>query len=298
MGGGGGDNGDYERKQAQTEARKQAARNALNYQFGIGNDPGVYEEPAATGSFAGIPLASGADRAPNPGDFRTLLTTPQDQPHSDEGWGDQGGQYAPDEAGYQQAKTAYDAKQAEKAARATAINPNAGKRDILYQTVRDNAYTSGKRGLDEQRDEATRKLKFELFAKGLAGGSEDINQNALLGRTYSNGLLDLGGKADAAKAQFRGNDESTRLGLLQSIDAGMDQGSALSSAINQLQVNGDRAAAEAQGTTLGDLFANTALISNQSQYRQGKQAGTEWWNNYNPSSTRGSKAATGSITGV
>jgi|GEM_PF-5690641 len=155
-----------------------------------------------------------------------------------------------------------------------------GEREALYQTVRDNAYAAGKRGLDESRDEAARKTKFELFARGLAGGSEDINQNALLGRTYSQGLLDLGAKADAAKTQFKTDDEQTRLSLLQSIDAGMDQASATTSAMNQMKNSAERAAANAQGTSLGNLFADSALIYNQSQAAKGKADGTAWWNNY------------------
>lgn len=168
-------------------------------------------------------------------------------------------------------------------------------RDALYQTVRDNSYNAGKRKLDEGRDEAGRSLKFELFAKGLNGGSEDIDQNAKLGRTYSGGLIDLGGKADAAKADFQGQDESSRLGLLQSIDAGVDQGSALSSAINQQQNNANKAEAEATGTNLGNLFSTGTELYNQSQYRKGKQAGTDWWNNYK-SGGSSSAGSSGTLT--
>lgn len=174
------------------------------------------------------------------------------------------------------------ATEAKKQAARDALNAQFGTAEArapTYQAVRDNAYASGKRRLDEQRNEAAKKLKFELFAKGLNGGSEDINQNAKLGRTYSGGLIDLGGKADAASAEFKGNDESARLGLLQSIDSGVDQGSAITSAINQQGINADKAASAATGTTLGDLFSTGGELYNQSQARLGKQAGTDWWNN-------------------
>lgn len=276
--GGGGDGGDggAQARQQQNELSKQQARDRLNAQFGIG-DPATVLDRAQyttkgqpTGAMVQKTVGSGSDD----GVWLENMWDPT-----------VGG--TPDT--FDQAR--YDSDVA-------ALKGNKNSRDTLYQTVRDNTYNAGKRGLDEARDTAGRKLKFELFAKGLNGGSEDINQNALLGRTYSQGLMDLGAKADAAKANFRGNDETTRLGLLQSIDAGMDQGSALSSAIQQMQVNGDKAAAEAQGTNLGDLFSNAGLIYDKSQAAQGKQAGTEWWNNYGPSSNRGSKAANGMITGV
>lgn len=253
--GGGGDDGAQQR-QEQIEAKKAAARNALNLQFGVLSEP-------SRQSFT--------------------KTTEVADPNSE--WNGTTTQTVYDQAAYDAAMADYEAAKA----RGT-------ERDTLYQTVRDNTYTAGKRGLDETRDKAARKTKFELFARGLNGGSEDINQNALLGRTYSQGLMDLGAKADLAKSQFKGDDEQTRLTLLQSVDAGMDAGSASSSAMNQMRVNADRAAATAQGTSLGDLFAGSGLIYNQSQAAKGKQDGTAWWNNYAPSRSSGMGARNGTIT--
>lgn len=149
---------------------------------------------------------------------------------------------------------------------------NKAARDKLYDDIRTNAFTAGKRTFDERKTDAARNNKFALFAQGLAGGSEDVDQNALLQRTYDQGLLDLGAKADAAKADFKTNDEQTRLGLLQSIDAGMDQGSAVSSALAQLKNNSDSAAAAAQGTSVGDLFDTAGLLYTKSAAARGKQA--------------------------
>lgn len=168
-------------------------------------------------------------------------------------------------------------------------------RESLYSGIRDNAFTSGKRRIDEKNDDASRKLKFSIFAQGLNGGSTDIDQNALLKRTYDNGLLDLGAKADSVAADVRGSDESTRLGLLQSIDAGTDQGSAISSALNQMRVNSDRAAAEAQGTDVGDLFANAPLLYQNSQRAQGA-ADARDVARYGTGAKAGQKAYSGQIT--
>jgi hypothetical protein len=172
---------------------------------------------------------------------------------------------------------------------------NKAARDTLYSTVRDNAFAAGKRSLDERNVDAQRNNKFALYAQGLQGGSVDIDENALLNRTYQNGLLDLGGKADATKADLKGNDEQTRLQLLQSIDAGMDQNSALSSALGQLQVNGDKATAAAQGTSLGDLFADSGALYTKSQAARGKQYAV----NNNPYSYfTGSRARNSGASGV
>ncbi|ALV06703.1 hypothetical protein [Roseateles depolymerans] len=153
---------------------------------------------------------------------------------------------------------------------------NKTARDALYNDIRTNAYNAGKRTFDERKTDAARNNKFALFAQGLAGGSEDVDQNALLERTYNQGLLDLGAKADAAKADFQSNDEQTRLGLLQSIDAGMDQNSALSSALAQLQNNNSKAAAEAAGTTLGDTFADAGLLYTKSNAARGRAAASAY----------------------
>lgn len=274
--GGGGDDGGYQAQQAALEAKKQAARDALNLQFGVApaNPVAAPTREQFTKTTPGGDVWESYGGVED-GGSRLVGTSP--------------GTTTFDQAGYDAALAASNA--------GSAAATNKTARDALYQSVRDNAYTAGKRRLDEQRDEAARKLKFELFAKGLSGGSEDVNQNAKLGRTYSSGLIDLGGRADAAKADFQGQDESARLGLLQSIDSGVDQGSALSSAISQQAINADKAAAAATGTTLGDLFSTGGELYNQSQMRLGKQAGQDWWNDYSRSSgKKAGSSATGTVT--
>jgi hypothetical protein len=269
MGGGGGGNDGYERQQAATEAKKQAARDALNAQFGQGLDVGQKPAPTrADFNGPGYAQSGGLD-----------MFGPVDQVLGDKALADA-------TASYQANKDS------------TPVADARAARESMYSTVRDNAFTAGKRSLDEGRDQAKRNLKFELFAKGLNGGSTDIDQNALLGRTYNQGVIDLGAKADSAKADFRNADEQTRMGLLQSIDSGMDQGSALSSAISQLGVNSDKAAAEANGTTLGDLFANSALLYNKSQAAQGAQAGQQAFNMFGQRNLGASPMRTNGATGT
>ncbi len=175
---------------------------------------------------------------------------------------------------------------------------NKAARDALYAKVREDSFTAGRRGLDEGKTQAARENRFALFAQGLAGGSEDVDQNALLDRTYREGLLKLGGKADATVADMRGNDESTRLQLLQSIDAGMDEGSAISSALGQMKVNSDRAAATAQGTDLGDLFAGSGLLYTKSNAARGTQAARDQYGSLYPQLRRpGGASANGGAGG-
>lgn len=264
MSSGGGDGGASAR-QAQIEAQKQAARDRLNLIFG--------EAPGS---------APSVDKA----QFTTYL--PADKGRYGLGLSNKGNAVFD--------KDGYDAAVAKASAGVNAeAEANKAAREKLYGDVRANAFTAGKRRVDEQNDNASRKLKFSLFAQGLNGGSTDIDQNALLKRTYDNGLLDLGAKADSAAAGVRSSDESTRLGLLQSIDAGTDQGSAISSALNQMKINSDRATAEAQGTDLGDLFANVPLLYQNSQRAQGVADARDLYR-YGSGSKASGKTYNGQIT--
>lgn len=270
MAGGGGDGG-YEKKQAEIERKKQLARDQLNVMFGVGPSGSAPSRSQFTSTRTVTPTVYGGSAEDTPSPVTETVF---------------------DRRGYQSALDRWNslAPESEK---------NKAAREALYGTVRQNAFDAGRRRVDEQKDQAQRNLKFELFARGLAGGSEDINQNALLGRTYDQGILDLGAKADAAKTDMMSNDEQTRLGLLQSIDAGMDQGSALSSAIQQMRVNADRAASEAAGTAVGDLFSGAGLLYENSQASKGKQAAQQdWWNTYNPSGRGRNSSYTGTISRV
>lgn len=247
MGGGGGD--DFSARQAELEAKRQQARDALNVNFGVGPTGG----------------------APTPAQFITKVPGPYGSSTTEGGQPSQEMVEVFDQAAYDAAVRAF-----QEAGGTAARNKTA--REGLYDQVRQNAFSAGQRGLDEKRGNAARDLKFALFAQGLNGGSVDLDQNATLGRTYQEGLLDLGAKADATRTGMMSNDEQTRVGLLQSIDAGMDQGSAISSALQQMRVNSDRAASEAQGTDLGDLFGEAGLLYTRSNAARGRQAGMDYWN--------------------
>lgn len=247
--GGGGDGG-FQAAQAEQERKKQAARNALNVYFGAAPGPGAS-------------LVNRADftrSVPVSGDIESLgggaLTEIFDQ-------------------------AGYDAAVAAEAAQAGEAAKNKAALDALYGNVRQTAFDAGKRQLTDQAGLAGRDLKFELFARGLNGGSVDADQNSLLRRRTNDATLQLGAKADATAAQLRAGDEAARVGLLQSIDNGMDQGSAVSSALNQLRNNADKASAEAQGMNLGDLFSGAGLLYEQGRKAQGQQLAGQMWANYN-----------------
>jgi hypothetical protein len=260
--GGGGDGG-YGERQDKIENDKATARRQLNALFGVAPEAGSTVREQDFWRQVSVPIPDGTGK--------------------DGGGGNQL-QMEFDQA-------AYDAALAAEKALAGEAEKNKAGLEELFGSVRTNAYNAGKTRIDEQKSQANRDLKFELFARGLDGGSVDVDQNALLGRTYAQGITDLSGKADAASTQLRGDNEAARLQLLQSIDSGMDASSALSSAIGQMKVNSDRAAAEAVGTAVGDLFTGTGLIYNQNRVAQGKQNPTNLWGSTSATSSRGSSGA-------
>ncbi len=152
----------------------------------------------------------------------------------------------------------------------------------LYSKVRTDAFTGMRRQLDEQKTDRSRNLKFELFARGLRGGSADIDQNANLNRAYVDGVAQLGARADGIATDLRTSDEKTRLGLLSGIDSGMDQGSALSSAVQQMRDNSDRAYAQAQGSAIGDMLGSAGQAYAADKRATGQQRARQWWETNRP----------------
>ena len=269
LGGGGGSAPDPNAAAARGEAQKQVARNAVNAAFGIapsmdGITPGALGVKSGghgfnplSGQVTGGLLGTGSSIFnPAGGMFGSSHTVGGSTNYDD----------------YNGAVADFNKEAADAEANKTA-------RDQLYDEVRADAFTAGKTGLDDTKTNAARNNKFALFAQGLNGGSADVDENALLGRTYDQGLLDLGSKADLAKSTLQGNDETTRLGLLQSVDNGMSTSDALTSALTQMKTGADTAESQAQGTNLGDLFANAGLLYTKSNAARGAQNGMSYLNN-------------------
>ena len=261
--GGGGDGG-YGERQDKIDADKTAARASLNALFGISPAGGTVDR----GAYSSTSKSN---------DYHKLLGG---------AWFGSSKSNNFDQAGYDEAQAAQDALAAE-------ADKNKAGLDALYASTRDNAFTAGKRRVDEQKADAGRNLKFELFSRGQNGGSTDIDQNALLGRTYAQGITDLGARADSVATGLRADNEKARLGLLQSIDNGMDGSSAVSSALGQMKVASDQAAADATGTAIGDLFGGTGLIYQQARTSQGRLAANNAYASNPLFSTRGNS---GSLT--
>jgi len=227
-GGGGGGDGGYAAQQAAQESRKQAARDAVNRIFGVGQATQrtpIYGEPVMQEVGA-----EGGGTVMIPGD-RPII-------------------------GYNETQDAELAKAA-------------ADRQAGYDRVKSATYDLNKNKLDTDRTNAARELKFALLRTGNSGGGLDIDQNNLLQRKTDEGIIQSTNSADAAALQAKTGDERSRLDLLSRIDAGMDQGSAIQGAQNQLQSSSDAALAQAKGNVIGNVFQNAGLLYDSAAGGQG-----------------------------
>lgn len=289
--GGGGSSGasDATAAAARQEALKQEARNAVNAAFGIapsldGITPGALSSTSGgltfnpvTGQVKGGGLIGTGSTIFNPGAgfFSSFGNAKSFGQHTD--------------------YTDYNNAIADYKNQLTQADTNKSARDALYDQVRTDAYNAGKTNLDDTKTTATRNNKFALFAQGLNGGSQDIDESALLDRTYTKALLDLGAKADSARSGLQSNDETTRLGLLQAVDNGMNTSDALTSALTQMKTGADKAEADAEGTNLGDLFAQSGALYTKSNAARGAQAGLAYLNSQYPQGASLSGGKSGGI---
>ena len=109
-------------------------------------------------------------------------------------------------------------------------------RDQLYTTVGDDTRKYYASQLEEDRDAARRALEFQ--------------------KRYDRGLLDVANRSDTAASGMRTSDEQARLGLISKVAGGIDQGSAVSSAMSQLQSNLDNSRNEAMTGRMGNVFSD------------------------------------------
>lgn len=126
--------------------------------------------------------------------------------------------------------------------------------------------------LNQQNEDAQRKLKFALARSGNTGGSLQVSQGQRLGEDYEKGLIEASRRGQAAGASLRSSDEQTRSNLIAAAQAGLDATTAGSQAASSLRANLDSSRADATANMLGDSFANFADLWRKSQddkaYRQ------------------------------
>lgn len=146
------------------------------------------------------------------------------------------------------------------------------QRNQMYSTIRDDTNQYFAKQLEEDRAAAARELGFMKARAGQTGSSPAIDLDTEFNRRYDRGLLDIANRAQSAETGMRSADEQARLGLIGRIQSGMDQGSATSSALSQLQSNLDLARQNAIYGRMANVFADLVGMNNMSQAQAGADA--------------------------
>jgi hypothetical protein len=249
-GGGGGDGGAAERE-AERQRRIAAGTDAVNRLFGVSGGP-VYDEVLTTIQDNNSTVTDSGSTSG--GDIRTT----RDFVIND-------------------AKTQAAAQAAEEARAA---------REAMYGTVRSDVGNFFSKQLEEDKSKAARDMKFATARAGTGGSSQAIDLGREFQTRLDRGLLDVGNRADSAMTAVRSNDEQTRLGLISKIVAGMDQGSAQQSALNQLKTNADQSRDSAMSSRMSNVFSDLVGGYNQQQFNAGaEQAKKDQFGNVYPNNT-------------
>jgi len=145
-------------------------------------------------------------------------------------------------------------------------------RNSIYDTVRNDtrAFYAGQ--LEEDREAARRQMEFAKARSGAFGGSAGLDLDTEFQKRYDRGLLDVANRADSSASGMRSADEQSRLGIINKILAGMDQSSAVSSAMSGLQTNAEIARQNAMAGRMNNVFSDLLAMYGGAQQQAGQQA--------------------------
>lgn len=188
---------------------------------------------------------------------------------------------------------AYNAAVANAKQEAEASRAAYGERAKLYDTIKTDANQHALIDLNKERDITERNLSFDVARQGLSGGSHDIDTMRQVTDTYQQGVLKAAELASSIANNARAADDKTRTGLISSISAGLDQGSAQSQAYSDMRNNADRATADANSLSLAGFFDRLNNLNQQRKYNNGVAVGSAVPGTTTPGTTQ-PKSFTGS----
>lgn len=171
------------------------------------------------------------------------------------------------------------------------------KRAPIYQQVYNDSYGLQSSRLDENRQDALRKLRFGLARSGLTSGSADVSAHGLEQREFGRALSDASTAAQGQADQVRANDEKTRLNLIAQMRAGLDSADATQSALTQMADNANAARAQTRYDALDSYMGAVAPTINNFQVRSGQQAAQQMYNTRFPQNRISLSGRSGTIVG-
>ncbi len=125
----------------------------------------------------------------------------------------------------------------------------------------------------KQQKTAQRKSKFSLASSGLIGGSAEQSARRLMGEETSEALLQADRKVAGALSDLQGQDEASRLQLINLAQTGVDTGTAAAQASAAIQNSIGKAKANLAADSVWDAFAGSAkLWSAREEARERRRA--------------------------
>ena len=110
-------------------------------------------------------------------------------------------------------------------------------------------------GLNRQKADTDRELRFALARGGLTGGSTQNDQAKRFADTYTRGLLDVERRAQGAGAGVEGADQDARARLIALATSGLDATTGAQMSASALRTNLEAGRGDMQVGALGDAFA-------------------------------------------
>lgn len=135
-----------------------------------------------------------------------------------------------------------------------------------YASHRQNVYDLNKTAIDKSYEDAQRGLVFNLARNGLSNSSIGADKKSDLLTNYNDNIQKANDLSDSAMNSLKTSDEHTRQNLVNSVQTGLDQTSAVSQALNNMQLNYDKANETNVANNWDGMFDNWKAYRRNNQY--------------------------------
>lgn len=135
-------------------------------------------------------------------------------------------------------------------------------------------------GLERQKIETDRELRFALARGGMTGGSVAVDKRRGFGEAYQRGLLDVERRAQGAGAGIESADQEARARLMGQATQGLDMTTAAAQSAASMRTNLAAGQAERNASSLGDAFAAFKTFTDRSREAADKRRADTAWGSY------------------
>ena len=139
-------------------------------------------------------------------------------------------------------------------------------RDAQYAGHKANVYGLNKTAIDKSYGDAQRNLTFSLARNGLSNSSVGADKKSDLLTNFNDNIQRANDMSDSAMNTLKTNDERTRQNMVGSVQSGLDQTQAVSSALNNMNLNYKSANQNNVAQNWDSMFDNWKTAKRNSAY--------------------------------